>query len=59
CGSGACAAVAILRRENHVNEAVNVSLPGGHLVIKWPGMGSSISMTGPAVHVFSGTVTYA
>jgi diaminopimelate epimerase len=59
CGSGACAAVAILRHENRVNEVVNVYLPGGHLVIKWPGMGSSISMTGPAVHVFSGTVTCA
>ena len=59
CGSGACAAVAILRRENRVNEVVNVSLPGGHLVIKWLGIGNSISMTGPAVHVFSGTVTYA
>ena len=59
CGSGACAAMAILRRENRVNEVVNVYLPGGHLVIKWQGMGSSISMTGPAVHVFSGTVTYA
>lgn len=59
CGSGACAAVAILRRGNWVNEVVNVYLPGGHLVIKWPGMGSSIRMKGPAVHVFSGTLTYA
>jgi diaminopimelate epimerase len=59
CGSGACAAMAILRRENRVNEVVNVYLPGGHLVIKWPGIGSSIRMKGPAVHVFSGTFTYA
>jgi diaminopimelate epimerase len=59
CGSGACAAMAILRRENRVNEVVNVYLPGGHLVIKWPGVGSSIRMKGPAVHVFSGTIAYA
>jgi diaminopimelate epimerase len=59
CGSGACAAVAILRRENRVNEVVNVYLPGGHLVIKWPGIGSSIRMKGPAVHVFSGTFSHA
>jgi diaminopimelate epimerase len=59
CGSGACAAMAILRRENRVNEVVNVYLPGGLLVIKWPGIGSSIRMKGPAVHVFSGTFTYA
>jgi diaminopimelate epimerase len=59
CGSGACAAMAILRRENRVNEVVNVYLPGGHLVIKWRGIGSSIKMKGPAVHVFSGTFSYA
>jgi diaminopimelate epimerase len=59
CGSGACAAMAILRRENRVNEVVNVYLPGGHLVIKWRGIGSSIRMKGPAAHVFSGTFSYA
>jgi diaminopimelate epimerase len=59
CGSGACAAVAILRRGNRVNEVVNVSLPGGQLVIKWSGIGSSIRMKGPAVHVFSGAFAYA
>ena len=58
CGSGACAAVAILRRENRVNEAVNVYLPGGHLVIKWPGVGTNIRMKGPAIHVFAGTMTH-
>lgn len=56
CGSGACAAVAILRRWDRVNEVVNVFLPGGHLVIKWAGTGARLSMKGPACHVFSGTV---
>ena len=56
CGSGACAAVAILRLSNRVNESVQVVLPGGVLVIKWPGVGKGISMKGPATHVFSGTM---
>lgn len=58
CGSGACAAVAILRRAGRVDQRVNVFLPGGHLVIEWPGPGSGISMKGPAAHVFSGTVSH-
>lgn len=56
CGSGACAAVAILRRAGRVDQLVNVFLPGGHLVIEWPGAGFAIRMKGPATHVFCGTV---
>ena len=56
CGSGACAAVAMLRRDDRVNDTVNVFLPGGHLVIKWPGTGFPVTMKGPAVYVFRGTV---
>ncbi len=58
CGSGACAAVAILRRGSRVDDVVNVSLPGGHLVIKWPGTGAKLLMKGPASHVFRGTVSH-
>jgi len=54
CGSGACAAVAMLRLEDKVDETVNVFLPGGHLVIKWLGTGSGVKMKGPATHVFRG-----
>ena len=54
CGSGACAAVAILRQSDKVNSLVNVFQPGGHLVIKWHGAGSSVSMKGPAAYVFGG-----
>ena len=56
CGSGACAAVAVLRREKRVSQTVNVFLPGGHLVIKWNGPGSQMTMKGPAAHVFRGTL---
>lgn len=58
CGSGACGAVAVLRRAGRVNETVNVFLPGGHLVIEWRGLGSDIRMKGPATHVFSGKVNH-
>lgn len=56
CGSGACAAVAILRQWGDVNDVVDVLLPGGRLVIKWPGNNQSIQMKGPAEHVFRGTL---
>lgn len=54
CGSGACAAVAVLRRRGDVDETVQVRLPGGTLAIHWPGPGNGIHMTGPAVFVFEG-----
>ena len=54
CGSGACAAVAILRRSDRVDDVVNVLLPGGHLVIKWPGDWHQLKMKGPADYVFKG-----
>ena len=54
CGSGACAAVAILSNANKVGKQVDVFLPGGHLVIKWPGDQEPLTMKGPATHVFRG-----
>ena len=56
CGSGACAAVAILKQRGLVDEQVDVFLPGGHLVIKWCGNGQPIKMKGPAEHVFKGSL---
>lgn len=56
CGSGACAAVAMLARRGqvHVNERVTVHLPGGTLHLHWAGPGHSIHMAGPATFVFEG-----
>ena len=54
CGSGACAAVAILGQSGRVDDVVDVMLPGGHLVIKWPGNHQPVKMKGPAEHVFRG-----
>ncbi len=54
CGSGACAAVAVLRRRGRVDADVRVALPGGDLVIHWEGPGHDLWMSGPAAFVFEG-----
>ncbi|MDH5784285.1 MAG: diaminopimelate epimerase [Chromatiales bacterium] len=56
CGTGACAAVAVGRRWGLLDEAVEVSLPGGELRIRWPGEGEALWMTGPATTVFEGKI---
>ena len=54
CGSGACAAVAMLIRQGQVGRHVDVHLPGGTLVIDWPADDAPLRMTGPATFVFEG-----
>ena len=54
CGSGACAAVTVLRRRGAVDADVVVTLPGGTLEIGWMGPGETLWMTGPATFVFEG-----
>lgn len=54
CGSGACAAAALLMRQNRIARDVTVSLPGGALRITWPDDRSPIVMTGPAAFVYEG-----
>lgn len=56
CGSGACAAVAVLHGRGRVDAraGVAVDLPGGRLVIHWDGPGHAVRMRGPAVFVFEG-----
>jgi diaminopimelate epimerase len=56
CGTGACAAVAVGRRHGPLAEEVRVDLPGGRLIVQWPGPGESIWLTGPAETAFEGTV---
>ena len=57
CGSGACAAMSILRRANLVDETVNVTQSGGVLIIAWTGGEEPVIMKGPATHVFEGKLT--
>jgi diaminopimelate epimerase len=54
CGSGACAAAAILMRRGAVDRDVAVELPGGTLRIGWPDDTGPITMSGPATFVFEG-----
>jgi diaminopimelate epimerase len=56
CGTGACAAVAVGRRFGPLVEEVRVDLPGGRLMVQWPGPGEPIWLTGPAEIAFEGTV---
>lgn len=57
CGTGACAAVAVGRTLGLLNESVHVHLPGGTLLIRWPGPDHHLWMTGPAVSVYTGQIT--
>ena len=56
CGSGACAAFAVLRSRGAVADTATVELPGGELVIAWPGEGQRLWMTGPATRAYEGTI---
>ena len=57
CGTGACAAVAVARRQGKLGDSVKVSLPGGELVIRWQGENEPLFMTGPATRVFEGNIS--
>jgi diaminopimelate epimerase len=58
CGSGACAAVAVLARRGRVDAAtgVDVALPGGTLRI-YHGADGDLRMAGPAAFVYEGVFT--
>lgn len=56
CGTGACAAVVVGRIWGELDETVRVDLPGGQLLVRWQGEGQPVLMTGPATHVFEGTI---
>ncbi|MET0716798.1 MAG: diaminopimelate epimerase [Pseudoxanthomonas sp.] len=54
CGSGACAAAAVLMRGGKLERTVTVALPGGDLRIDWPDDAAEVIMSGPAAFVFEG-----
>ena len=58
CGTGACAcAVAAVETGRAPrNQPIEVLLPGGSLIIRVGERGERLSMTGPARHVFDGSV---
>ena len=53
CGTGACAVAVAARIHGHTQDKSVVELPGGNLVIEWPGEGPVI-MEGPVASVFDG-----
>jgi diaminopimelate epimerase len=53
CGTGACATAVAAIRSGLVETPVTVVLPGGELLIDWA-LGRTITMSGPAAHVFTG-----
>ena len=54
CGTGACAAMAVLHQRGEVDDRAEVELPGGTLRIDWKGPGHALWMTGPAAFAFEG-----
>jgi len=57
CGSGACAAAVCGRVQELLGERVRVSLPGGEVMIEWPGEGHAVVMTGPTAWAYEGEMT--
>lgn len=57
CGTGACAAVAVLHDAGALDSRVTVELPGGSLVVEWQGRGTPAWLSGPAGKVFEGTIS--
>jgi diaminopimelate epimerase len=53
CGSGASATAVAARLSSLVGDAVDITLPGGTLVIEWDGRGE-VYLAGPAERVFAG-----
>ena len=53
CATGATAMVVAARLHGLVDDVVTVEVPGGELIITWPGHGSAF-MEGPVAEVFSG-----
>lgn len=52
CGSGACAVAVASRLHGRVDDAVEVRLPGGELMIEWDGDGV-VYLEGPVAFVFA------
>lgn len=56
CGTGACATAVAAMLNGFVDRQVKVKLSGGDLNIQWSETDGHVYMTGPATHVFDGTV---
>jgi diaminopimelate epimerase len=53
CGTGACAAAAVVHRRGLVGDRVTVHVPGGDLMVELGAeVGGTVRLGGPVVHVF-------
>jgi diaminopimelate epimerase len=57
CGTGACAAVAVLQDGGALDPGVSVELPGGTVVVEWEGRGRPAWLSGPSRKVFEGHIS--
>jgi diaminopimelate epimerase len=56
CGTGACAAVAVGRRQGLLDDDVRVDLPGGAATVSRAAQNEHLWLTGPATTVFTGSI---
>ena len=56
CGTGACAAVVAGQRLGYLGAGVNVSLPGGKLMVSWHGDTAPVWLTGTAEFISEGSI---
>lgn len=56
CGTGACAAVVAGQRLGQLDDTVEVSLPGGKLVVSWRGDAEPVWLTGNAELISEGKI---
>jgi diaminopimelate epimerase len=56
CGTGACAAVVAGRILDELDEEVEVSLPGGQLMVSWRGDSAPVWLSGNAELTYEGTL---
>ncbi len=56
CGTGACAAVVAGRLLDELDEDVEVRLPGGQLMVSWPGDSTPVWLSGNAELTYEGTL---
>ncbi|ECE0486469.1 diaminopimelate epimerase [Salmonella enterica subsp. enterica] len=59
CGSGACAAVAVLVKQDLLERSAEVTLSGGDLFVHWDCHSSELFLTGPVNYSFKGMIPYA
>ena len=51
CGTGACAVAVAARLHGYIGDDATVALPGGELIVRWPGRGEVV-LEGPMETVF-------